>query len=132
MYIRNAARVSTLKHRKKFLGGGRAMYPRRKSCEKFGGRRPHPGTFRRRKNTGLSDLLPAGRELRFNRCLRMKKSSLAATNSTIPCLHGPPLVMKKMSSLTTTSTMPCLDAPLKISSPHDVTATTTIPQSPSS
>ncbi|KAJ0253233.1 hypothetical protein HA466_0122940 [Hirschfeldia incana] len=115
------------------------MYARRKSCGKFGGRRPHPGTFRRKKHTGLSDLLPAGRELRFNRCLRMKtllelqKKLLATTNSTMPCLDAP--LVKKVSSLTTTSTIPCLDAPLKMSSPHDVTTTTrstTMPQSLSS
>ncbi|WZZ84683.1 hypothetical protein YC2023_113262 [Brassica napus] len=49
----------------------------------------------------------------------------------MPCLDAP--MVKKMSSLTTTSTMPSLDAPLKMSSPHDVTTTTTttMPQSPS-
>ncbi|KAJ0236559.1 hypothetical protein HA466_0258420 [Hirschfeldia incana] len=83
------------------------MYARR-TC---GGRRPHPGTLRRKKHTGLSDLLPAGRELRFNRCLRMKKL-LATTGSTMPCLDAP--FVKKMSP------------------PYDVTTTTTIPQSPSS
>ncbi|CAH8363351.1 unnamed protein product [Eruca vesicaria subsp. sativa] len=104
------------------------MYPRTKPC---GGRRPRPSTFRRKKKRGLSNLLPAGRELRFKRFLRKKKSTLATT-CTIPCLHGPPLVMKEMSSLTI-STNPCLDAPLKMSSPHDVTTTTTtMPQSPSS
>ncbi|KAJ0236558.1 hypothetical protein HA466_0258420 [Hirschfeldia incana] len=90
------------------------MYARR-TC---GGRRPHPGTLRRKKHTGLSDLLPAGRELRFNRCLRMKKL----------------LELQKKLLATTGSTMPCLDAPFvkKMSPPYDVTTTTTIPQSPSS
>ncbi|KAF3562865.1 hypothetical protein DY000_02011153 [Brassica cretica] len=73
----------------------------------LGERRRHPNMLQRKKY----HLTPAGRRA----LLKIKRrSSLATTNSTMPCLDAP--MVKKMSSLATTSTMPCLDAPLRRSS----------------
>ncbi|KAL0682214.1 hypothetical protein Bca4012_049061 [Brassica carinata] len=68
--------------------------------------RRRPSTNRPEKYKKLRDMERCARQARFNRSWRKKKSSLATTNSTMPCLDAP--LVKKMSSLTTTSTMPVL------------------------